>query len=411
MPKTATQRLLNILALSLGLPRLAYCAGIALRRAVGENEARNFSRGIWGRHHSEVVRHYRLQTVEDRVRWLCRFLAIQTVIWIGADYTVMNAHAWSHFAVGRLFVALCLSLLSRWRPNRGDVERGGSNLLGALLGLLCLWQIYSCYILAGHDSAATTTVMSAYFNEINILAVGVAIFPLTVLESASLLAILMGVLVINVDLWPARLELMSLFASALRLALVGSIGMIASALQLISFVEATEDSAHDRLTDLLNRKFGEELLSDHLRSAARRRKKYTLLFLDLDCFKTVNDTFGHEAGDKILLAFAQSLRRILRSQDMGIRWGGEEFLVLLSDTDAQGAAAVIERLASGGIGNKPDGTPMTASIGVVETNGNAGGHFEALVARADKLMYAAKTAGRNRYAVGEAIRPFIRIAT
>ena len=131
-----------------------------------------------------------------------------------------------------------------------------------------------------------------------------------------------------------------------------------------------------------------------------------VLFIDLDKFKSINDQYGHDAGDAVLQQAARSIRQTLGRHDSLVRWGGEEFVVLLPRTDAAGAQAAVERIAKAGLGLRPDGIPVTASIGVAERINDRASDSMALIALADKRMYAAKTAGRNCYVDdnGEAAR-------
>ena len=115
--------------------------------------------------------------------------------------------------------------------------------------------------------------------------------------------------------------------------------------------------------------------------------------IDLDAFKAVNDRHGHETGDAVLVAAAEALARALRAEDVLGRLGGEEFLALLPDTDAEAAARTGERLRAA-VAEAGGPVPVTASVGwaVLED----GEPSEALVRRADVALYDAKAAGRNR---------------
>jgi diguanylate cyclase (GGDEF)-like protein len=117
----------------------------------------------------------------------------------------------------------------------------------------------------------------------------------------------------------------------------------------------------------------------------------SLLMLDLDHFKAVNDELGHIAGDTALVTFADSCRALLRENDEFARLGGEEFAVLLPETDLDGAVAIGERIRSAAEGNG-----VTVSVGAAEWE--QGMSLDALYARADKMLYGAKQAGRNRVA-------------
>lgn len=144
----------------------------------------------------------------------------------------------------------------------------------------------------------------------------------------------------------------------------------------------------DPLTGLYNRRVWDEALADELRRAARTGRPLSLAVLDLDRFKDYNDTHGHQAGDALLREAAAAWRAEVRATDTIVRYGGEEFAVLLPDTGALAAAALAERLRAVVPGGE------TCSIGVAEWE--AGQDGAALVARADAALYAAKATGRNR---------------
>jgi diguanylate cyclase (GGDEF)-like protein len=157
----------------------------------------------------------------------------------------------------------------------------------------------------------------------------------------------------------------------------------------------------DPLTGLANRRFFLEQGNAEVQRALRNGP-LSLLMLDLDHFKQVNDTWGHAVGDAVLINFAQGARSPLRAADLLARIGGEEFVVLLPDTTAEGASAVAERIlevvreqvleaAEGGV-------TYTVSIGIAEFNGADDSLFE-LMKRADAALYQAKQSGRNRLQV------------
>ncbi len=130
----------------------------------------------------------------------------------------------------------------------------------------------------------------------------------------------------------------------------------------------------------------------------RARPGDTLVMIDLDLFKEVNDTLGHAAGDEVLACFADHLRRGVRDRDVVGRFGGEEFVLLLPNTDPPAAAAVLERLRS----TWPDASPqhITFSGGFARVTADEPGAGRATLELADARMYAAKAAGRDRI-VGE----------
>jgi diguanylate cyclase (GGDEF)-like protein len=154
----------------------------------------------------------------------------------------------------------------------------------------------------------------------------------------------------------------------------------------------------DNLTGLANRHALELLLDQASREAVRQRTPIAAVMLDVDHFKELNDRRGHLAGDHVLRAVAQTLKDSLRSSDIACRWGGEEFLLILKDTDLSAAARLADNLRAKIAQQEHalDGgsTAVTVSGGV--TTYCAGESQESFIARADALLYQAKQEGRNR---------------
>jgi two-component system cell cycle response regulator len=160
-----------------------------------------------------------------------------------------------------------------------------------------------------------------------------------------------------------------------------------------------EMAVRDQLTGLFNRRYMAQHLETLLKGASDE-KPISLLIMDIDYFKRVNDTYGHPAGDDVLRQFSQRLMSNIRNVDLACRYGGEEFVVVLSGTDPQTACQVGERLRSAvertlfPVGNPPQSIPVTVSIGVASSNDDD--DSATLLQRADKALYRAKHEGRNR---------------
>jgi two-component system cell cycle response regulator len=159
-------------------------------------------------------------------------------------------------------------------------------------------------------------------------------------------------------------------------------------------------SRTDHLTGLHNRRHMEEHLRKLGAGAKRHGYPLALLIVDVDHFKVVNDKLGHQVGDEVLVEVAARLGSALRTEDMLGRWGGEEFLVLLPQTNALGARTLAERLRV-----RTGATPVQSSNGAVNVTISIGGAAaegpgeHELLALADKQLYAAKDAGRDRVLV------------
>jgi diguanylate cyclase (GGDEF)-like protein len=157
----------------------------------------------------------------------------------------------------------------------------------------------------------------------------------------------------------------------------------------------------DMLTNLVNRRAMRERIAGRLVSLQRYGGEAALLFLDLDDFKGINDTHGHDAGDAVLVAFAHTLKQTVRECDVAARWGGEEFAVLCESTPLQGAIRTAERIREAveqiGILHNGQMLRVTVSIGVAQLTPEE--TVDEACARADEALYAAKHAGRNTFSV------------
>lgn len=158
----------------------------------------------------------------------------------------------------------------------------------------------------------------------------------------------------------------------------------------------------DPLTGLLNRRAMQEQLERELRMMSRGRSTFTILLLDLDEFKDVNDRHGHRAGDRVLQHLAETLTEQVRSSDVQSRWGGEEFMVLFSGTTVSRALPVATKLLEwfGEHPTRVDDANLRVSFtgGLVEAV--SGDTVDSLFSRADRALYEGKAAGRNRIVVG-----------
>jgi diguanylate cyclase (GGDEF)-like protein len=162
-----------------------------------------------------------------------------------------------------------------------------------------------------------------------------------------------------------------------------------------------KEMAHtDPLTGLPNRRAIEEWAGRQLRGAARHGYPLWVVYADLDCFKSINDSHGHDAGDQVLKEFAATLNQYTRASDMSGRIGGDEFILVLTHVEDGKIQLVVERLRECFVSRKFSfgGVSMsvTASFGVCGFQGKEPPEFSRLVLEADKALYCAKRAGRNQ---------------
>ena len=170
--------------------------------------------------------------------------------------------------------------------------------------------------------------------------------------------------------------------------------------------QAIEMAVVDALTGLHNRRYFDMHLSSLLDQAAQESKPLSLLVLDIDFFKKINDTYGHDAGDEILRALAGRMRRAVRSVDLVCRLGGEEFVIVMPETALDVAGKVAERVRRAVEAepfNVKDGqmaVPVTVSIGIADRGSDANPDF--IYKSADKALYESKSTGRNKVTLAAA---------
>jgi two-component system cell cycle response regulator len=164
-----------------------------------------------------------------------------------------------------------------------------------------------------------------------------------------------------------------------------------------------EMSIRDALTGLYNRRFFSEALERETARSIRNRTDLVLCIMDLDFFKQINDTMGHQTGDMVLSELGRMLTDWIRQTDIPCRYGGEEFAVILTDTDIEHAIGVCERfrrmLVEYRFQHQEKSFQVTISIGIASLQNLDNPTSETVIQAADQAMYQAKAGGRNRVVV------------
>jgi diguanylate cyclase (GGDEF)-like protein len=233
--------------------------------------------------------------------------------------------------------------------------------------------------------------------------------------SFSFIALMSLLRALNILLKPA--EEISLFAQGNVnpvLLVLGGLSQLSISLALVLLItfrlvsDLREQASHDSLTGLLNRRSFEDESRRLLARATRTGEPLSVIMIDVDFFKRINDVHGHQAGDEVLRRLAALLQSIVRSEDCLARYGGEEFCILLTGTGEQGAAHLAERVrllySELQIHWKNEVLQSTLSAGIADSFNN-GMNLAALVDAADQALYLAKKAGRNCIAVHTAVSP------
>lgn len=346
--------------------------------------------------HSLLVRQRRAGLIVSRVRLIATTFAVLTPLWIVIDLMVFPWPLWGWLAALRLMASAAFAMVAIGCGNTEDVGRA-LRLLGFLQVIPTLFFMGSLALLNQYPHEGMAGTMAAGYEFLPyVMVVGLSVFPITLVEGVLFSAPMMLAMLSTVLADYSTLPFNS-FVGAIWLLMLLSVAATVSGMSQLHFMGAlVNQSAHDLLTKAYTRRVGAELLDLMFVACARSGKPITVAFFDLDDFKSVNDRFGHEEGDKTLRLAAEMLRAALRRNDLLVRWGGEEFLVIMPFTDCAGAQVALRRLCLGGLGVRPDNKRQSASVGIADSLADASGSWQALVERADRRMYLAKQRGKDQ---------------
>ena len=349
--------------------------------------------------HPLLISRHRAGLIVDRVRLFALLFALLTPLWGIVDFIAFPYPLWAQLLGLRILVCLAFfSLLLFYRDREQMADAYLAMLI--LFAIPTLFYIGSHTLLARYDLADMPAAVAAGYAFLPfVLMAGLALFPLTLLENLLVAAVLLvaqglaGYLDWSTLNWP------SFVGAFWLLILIAGVTSLACMSQLAYMVALLRRAIRDDLTGIFARNSGEEILQVQWNTSQRNNSALSLAFIDLDHFKQINDNFGHNMGDEALRQASQHIQNCMRSSDSLVRWGGEEFLLIMPDTDMTRARQALERLQASGLGIRPDGTPLTASIGLAERFFDQIENPHGLLALADQRMYKAKAAGRNRIQV------------
>ncbi len=361
-----------------------------------ELQTRELTQLLTPRRHSLLLSQRRATMIVNRVRLFALLFAVLTPLWGIIDLMVFSYPLWANLALCRLLTSaafVCLLLL--YRPN--------GQMFDAYRAIAILFAIPTAFYIASHSllegqqlTQFSAAVATGYAFLPFVLMAGLAIFPLSLLENLLLVALLLIAQALAGYLSWSTLNWPSFAGGFWLLMLIAGVTALASMSQLAFMITMVRQAIHDPLTGILSRGSGEEILTLQWRLAQRSVTPLALAFIDIDHFKQINDRFGHEAGDQALCQAARHLQAGLRSCDMLLRWGGEEFLLIMPNTDLAQARHALQRSIGAGLGARPDGQPLTASIGLAERLHDRLEDVRQLLELADQRMYRAKHNGRNQ---------------
>ena len=346
--------------------------------------------------HMALLSARRAAMIISRVHIISALFALITVLFIGPDMLLLPWPVWGELAIGRIVtgIAFAVLALSFHGSNR---MRDAYLALGIMFAIPTAFFMFSYLLLSGASLDGMTAIITATYAFLPIVMVaGLSMFPLTALEGLIYALPVLAAEIVAALLHTDTMNLASFASTSWLVVVIAIVATISSMSQLGFVISLVRSSIRDGLTGCYSRISGTELLDIQFILATRSNTPLSLAFIDLDNFKSVNDGFGHEAGDLVLATAAARILSSLRTGDMLVRWGGEEFVLFMPNTYCNDAISTIERLRASGFGMRPDGKPVTASIGISERMEDKTNSWKTLVETADQRMYTAKQNGKDR---------------
>ena len=374
---------------------LPYRMRDAMKAALGDGAVYVFPTAL-----SLPLQQQRIKLIQARLQIMMFVFAISLPLWSVIEYSFFPSALWSSLFKARVLAGTSLGCFLYFgnKAFRSSVENiwflyfelAALFIVPTLFYVFCIRLPEPIFDLNSYGAVLASSYKLLPF----VILACLAFFPLTIVESGSilgpfLLAYYGTATEMEGTYWTTDLGMMWVMAIVALICAALCCSQLHILLQLITY------SSYDHLTKCLLRGSGEEIVRIFWHYSIRQEKNLSVAFVDLDYFKQVNDRFGHAVGDKVLAETAEKIRISLRKSDTVIRWGGEEFLVILPDTSLENATKVMHRVASSGFCKLPDGKVQTASVGISERINEAATDERRLIQAADERLYKAKTDGRS----------------
>ena len=349
---------------------------------------------ISSQNHSRDFNGSRAEYIYLRVRLLAFVFAILAPLWIPIDLVLLSGNSFREMLALRLSFTAGLAALALW-TNLPYNLRLARLRVGLFIAVPGLFYIGSRAVLGGEVPDAG--ILMGYSFLPYLIVSLLAIFPFTVLEGLAFAGTI-GVVVVGTEIFFGTLVSVRAFGEIWLLGLLAGIAMWAELAQLHMLLQLYREATRDALTGLVNRAILSKWLNLEVVRSIERRRPLSVLLLDLDLFKRINDTYGHMAGDLVLQVFARLLIRELPGENLIGRYGGEEFFAILPGKSEQHALELANRIRSACHRTRVRGADdqnigFTVSIGVATLRPDE--DADALIQRVDKALYRAKEAGRD----------------
>lgn len=346
------------------------------------------------RFHALGLNENRARYINSRVRLLSLLFAMLTPLWIPVDYFILQPEQFYQMTAVRLVFSLVLLLISGVSDSNVSFFQAQVRLV-MLMVLPAVFHLVTQIILG--DTVHNELLVFYSFLPFLIIVMH-CIFPLTLLEGAGLAMLTITLLSLD-ELYRGVLFSYGGLAELWLMCLIMGVAIWAQLSQLHMTIKLFNEATTDPLTGVFNRRTLMEHLDHIKRQALRHGRPISLLMMDLDHFKQVNDNYGHHVGDQVLKDFAGILQQQVRSTDYVARFGGEEFVAILPEARPEEALLLAERILSGcreAVVELDDDRlvrySVSIGVGLLDVDQLA----EVSLSHTDAALYQAKQQGRDR---------------
>ncbi|MEH6823394.1 MAG: diguanylate cyclase [Motiliproteus sp.] len=344
--------------------------------------------------HSKDFSDTRSDYIARRLRFMLVVFAVAISLWIPVDFMTLTpehstAIAWARLSLSATLIVFWLTSLLSKKPALTY------SLLALTLAAVMAFYAASLVIM----NSGTAEEPLAGYNAIPFLMIAITgLFPLTLAMSTFNIA-LIGAFFIAQAAWLGNLNSLETLNELWILVLISGCTLWIQTGQLLMLLKLYRESTRDPLTGLINRRVLMKQLDNERQNFEQLQQPFSVLMLDLDRFKRINDNYGHQTGDAVLKMTATILTQYARPADTIARYGGEEFMIVLPGFSAEQSLPLAEQIRSA-VEQQSTPSPQGAAIQVTTSIGlteyRSGEALEATIERADNLLYKAKQQGRNQ---------------
>jgi diguanylate cyclase (GGDEF)-like protein len=345
--------------------------------------------------HPVYMRRHRAEQLLKRIRFLASLFAVLVPLWLVVDYWLLPANQFWPILIVRLVSTLHFVYLATYRAKEPSLNSSLFLLTGMLLNLPLTFFAAALFLTSTSPDSLSPIIQ--LYNLLPYIALGLlGLFPLTLIECTAL-ALPLTLIPITGMGFLKTLPSAELFPTLWLLVIVFSIVLFASLIQLQHMIALVMRPDYDPVTGAQTRKSGNQTLTQAFEKAKLHNETLSVALIDLDDTQEIIAQYGDETYSHVIQEAGEILHDSLRHNDILVHWSEKVFMLVLPGTDCQGGRIIAQRIHDEGLGNLPDGKPVTASIGLCERSADTIEALPALLKLIDTRRTEAKNQGKDRF--------------